>query len=95
MMRIRLTPNAQKVHINGIVADEQGSGILRIAIDAIPEQDRANKALIKYVSKLWEIPKSKIALVWGQKDRTKTLHIDAAGPNELQKLEIWVASFAP
>ncbi len=77
-MRIRLTPNAQKDRINGIVADEQGSGVLRITIDAIPEQSCANKALIKYVSKLWKIPKSEIALVWGQKGRTKTLHIDAA-----------------
>ena len=94
-MRIRLTQNAQKDRIDGIVADEQGSGILRIAIDAIPVQGRTNKTLIKYVSKLWKVPKSKIALVWGQKDRTKTLHIDAAGPNELQKLEIWAASFTP
>ena len=77
-MRIRLTPNAQKNRNNGIVADKQGSGILRISIDAIPEQGRAYKALIKYVSILWKITKSKIALVWGQKDRTKTLHIDAA-----------------
>jgi uncharacterized protein YggU (UPF0235/DUF167 family) len=49
-MRIRLTPNAQKDRIDRIVADKQGSGILRIAIDAIPEQVCANKALIKYVS---------------------------------------------
>ena len=52
-MPIRLTPNAQKDRINGIVTEEQGSRILRIAIDAIPEQGRVNKALIKYVSKLW------------------------------------------
>ena len=37
-MRIRLTPTAQNDRIDGIVDDEQGSGILRIAIDAIPEQ---------------------------------------------------------
>lgn len=94
-MRIRLTPNAQKDRVDGIVADEQGNGVLRIAVNAIPEQGHANKALIKYVSKLWKIPKSRIALVRGQKDRAKTLHIDAAGSNELQKLETWAAPFTP
>ncbi|MGY9063066.1 MAG: hypothetical protein ACKVG1_12345 [Rhodospirillales bacterium] len=37
-MRIRLTLTAQKDRIDGIVDDEQRSGVLRIAIDAIPEQ---------------------------------------------------------
>jgi len=93
-VRVRLTPNAQQDRIDGIVVDEQGKGVLRIAVNAIPEQGRANKALIKYVAKQWRIPKTHIHLVHGAKDRTKTLHIDADDGNVLRELESWVAQLS-
>ena len=90
-VRVRLTPNAQKDRIDGIGMDEHGSGVLRVAVNAIPEQGRANKALLKYLAKQWRIPKSRIHLAHGSKDRMKTLHIDTDDTEVLRALEIWAA----
>ena len=88
-VRIRLTPNAQKDRIDGISIDEQGNGLLRIAVNAIPENGRANKALIKYLAKQWKVPKSRIKLVHGAKDRLKTLHIEGDGLVVSESLRVW------
>lgn len=77
----------------GIVADEQEKGVLRIAVNAVPEQGRANKALIKFVSKQWRVPKSHITLVSGAKDRLKTLNIEGEQTRLMQALTVWAGQF--
>ena len=88
-MRVKLTPNATHERIVGLAADDQGTALLKIAVTAVPENGRANKALINFVAKQWRVPKSKIALQTGAKDRIKTLHIADDDPTLLNRLENW------
>lgn len=92
-VRVRLTPNAGQNRIDGLALDGQGNTVLRIAVNAQPEQGRANKAMIKYIAKQWRVPKSKITLQTGAKDRIKTLHIDDNNPDLLNTLEKWARQF--
>jgi len=86
---IRLTPNAAKDRIDGIVADAQGNGVLRIAVTAVPEQGRANKAMIKFLAKTWRFPKSSLSLIQGAKDRNKVLTIEGDTVQRYAYLLAW------
>ena len=78
---VRLTPKAAGERIDGVVADAQGNGVLRVAVTVAAEKDRANRALIKLLAKEWRLAKSSIALVGAAKDRNKTLRVEGpAGP---------------
>jgi len=88
-VRVKLTPNAGHNRIDGIVADAQGNGLLRVAVNAVPEQGRANRALIAYLAKQWRLPKSSIILTAGAGNRTKTLHIEGDGQDLMQTLDAW------
>lgn len=88
-VRIRLTPKAAQNRVDGIVADAQGNGVLRIAVTTVPEHGRANVALIKLLAKQWRVPKSALSLVQGSKDRNKTLLIGGDGDAILVALNDW------
>ena len=74
-INIRLTPNARKNEICGLVQVAEGKTALKVAINAVPEDGKANKALIDFLAKKWKIPKSAIELVSGQSNRLKTIFI--------------------
>jgi len=86
---IRLTPNAATEQIVGIVADAQGNGVLRIAVTAVPEQGRANKAMIKFLAKHWRFPKSSMTVIQGSKDRNKVLNIEGDTDERYDYLLAW------
>lgn len=76
---IRLTPSAKQDAILGIaeIADQdvEGGQVLRVAVRAIPEKGKANKALIAFLAKKLSIAKSDIEIISGQTSRLKTLII--------------------
>jgi uncharacterized protein len=86
---VRLTPSAAKDRIDGIVADTQGNGVLRIAVSAVPEQGRANKAMIKLLAKQWRLPKSSLSVTQGAKDRNKVLNIEGDTDRRYVDLLAW------
>ncbi len=68
---VKITPRASKNEIVGELA-----GMLKIKLKAPPVDGEANKELIKFLSKEWKIPKSKIKIVKGLTSRTKTIIIE-------------------
>ena len=72
---VRLTPKASQNAIMGWYKDTEGKNILKVSVTAIPEKGKANKALIRLLSKEWEIPKSSIIIIKGEMNRTKILQL--------------------
>ena len=64
---IRIIPNSSK---NDIISD---GDILKIKITAQPIENKANKALISFLSKLCKIPKSSVEIIKGETSKDKTL----------------------
>lgn len=89
---VRLTPKAARDRIDGLAEDAEGGVALKVAVTAIPEDGKANAALIKLLSKEWRIPKSAITIVQGATDRRKILHVagDAGALSGL--LDQWMAN---
>ena len=69
-LRIFLQPKAAKDQIVGLHDDE-----LKISITAPPVDGQANAHLLKFLSKLFKVPKSGIVLEKGELNRHKQVHI--------------------
>lgn len=57
--------------------------VLKIKIKALPEKGKANKELIRFLSKMLHIPKSSIKIKSGMASRQKTIEIQNLSPKEL------------
>lgn len=80
-LRVRLTPKAGANRIAGLQADADGRTRLKVQVTAVPENGKANAALIRLLAKEWRLPRSAIEVRNGATDRNKLLHLagDPAG----------------
>ena len=75
-LAVRLTPKASRNKIDGVVADADGGAVLKVMVTTVPEDGKANAALIALLSKSWKIAKSHVTIIQGATDRRKTLFIE-------------------
>lgn len=90
-VQIRLTPKAARDRIDGLAAEADGGTVLKVSVTTVPEDGKANAALIKLLSKQWRVPKSAMEIVQGATDRRKVLHITGEPGDLLASLEEWMA----
>jgi hypothetical protein len=70
-LKIRVTPRAKSDEVYTILED----GTVKVRLTAPPVEGKANKALIKYFSGIFEIPRSRIEILSGFKSRNKLVAI--------------------
>ena len=70
LLNIKVIPNAKKEQI------KKSDNGLRIYVTVPPEGGRANRAVIKLLSKELDIAKSKIEIIKGEKTREKIIKIN-------------------
>lgn len=75
---IKLTPNSSR---NAIIGIE--NGVLKVKTTAVPEKGKANKELIKILSKHLKTAKSNIEIIKGLTDRNKTVLIKDSNIDKL------------
>lgn len=88
---VRLTPRASRDRIDGMAAEADGSAVLKVSVTAIPEDGKANAALVKLLSKAWRLPKSSIDIVQGATDRRKLLLITGDAALIRRRIDEWMA----
>ncbi|WP_032112390.1 DUF167 domain-containing protein [Candidatus Paracaedibacter symbiosus] len=81
---VKLTPKASKNAIIGMMAEADGTSVLKISVTAIPENNKANLALIVLLSKKLHIPKSNIHIKMGLTNTRKIIQIYGV---EVEKVE--------
>ncbi|WP_409527771.1 DUF167 domain-containing protein [Rhizobium sp.] len=86
-LSIKLTPNGGRDAIDGIDTDAEGNTFLKARVSAVPEDGKANKALIALLSKKLRVPKSSVSFVSGETARKKILRIDGDPEDLKAKLE--------
>ena len=91
-LRVRVTPKASADRVGVVVADETGEGWLQVAVTAVPENGKANKAVIALLAKRWKLAKSSLQVVRGATDRWKVLELADPDPAALRKrLDVLIA----
>ncbi|MBV1788387.1 YggU family protein [Marinobacterium sp. D7] len=71
ILNCHLQPKASKDEISGLHADS-----VKIRITAPPIEGRANAHLIKFLAKLFGVPKSDVSIISGELGRAKRVRID-------------------
>lgn len=72
---VHLTPKASHNKIDGWAVDTENQKILRVRVTVVPEDGKANEALIKLLSKALHISKSRISIIRGATSRIKHLEV--------------------
>jgi uncharacterized protein (TIGR00251 family) len=80
-LTIRVTPRARKTEFSGIMED----GTVRIRVSAPPVEGKANKALIKFLSKVLKVRKNQIEIVAGEKGLDKIVSILDMSAEQVQE----------
>ena len=74
-LAVRVQPGAKRTAITGLYG--QNSRLhLNIALQAPPIEGRANDALIVYLSKLLSVPRLRIRIMHGERDRFKLVLLE-------------------
>ncbi len=75
LLHVRLTPNASVARVAGFEPNADGQEQLKAYVTVVPENGKANKALIQILSKLLKLPKSAFEIIRGETDRNKVLRV--------------------
>lgn len=67
---VRVTPKAAR---NAVIEAEDG---LRVSVTTVPEDGKANKAVVKLLATALGVPKSSLTLVRGATSRDKVFRLD-------------------
>lgn len=73
-VHVKLAPKAAAERIGPIHASGEDA-VLKVAVTAAPERGRANAAMIALLAKTWNVPKSSVAVIKGETERTKVLFV--------------------
>ncbi len=71
-IRVKVLPKSPKTEI----VDTLDDGTIKIRVAAPPEKGKANKELIKFLAKHFEVDKSAITIVSGKSDPLKLIKIE-------------------
>lgn len=75
LVAVRLTPKSSANAIRGIARDAAGPVRLKVAVTAVPEDGKANAALLKLLAKTWKLPKTSLTVASGATSRHKVVHV--------------------
>jgi len=81
ILSIYLTPNAKNNCIKGVTKRLENNHALKVYVTSIAENNKANLALIKLLSKKFKLPKGRFKILSGQKNRNKTILIQNINPD--------------
>ncbi|MCB1533982.1 MAG: DUF167 domain-containing protein [Rhodoblastus sp.] len=72
---VRLTPKGGRDAIDGVETMSDGKAVLKARVRAVPEDGKANAALVEMLAKALRISRSAVTVAAGQTSRVKTLEI--------------------
>ncbi|WP_377297358.1 DUF167 domain-containing protein [Rhizobium sp. SGZ-381] len=90
-LAVRLTPHASRDAIEGIEETAEGECWLKARVTAVPEDGKANKALIQLLAKSLRLPKSSISFQSGETARKKILRLDGEPEDLMKRLDALAA----
>lgn len=75
LLFVRLTPKASRNIIGEAFVDASGQGWLKVYVTAVPENGKANGALVSLLAKTWKIPRTAMEIISGHTDRQKIIKV--------------------
>jgi len=92
---IRVSPRSSRQAVEGIVKDADGAKLLKIAVNAPPDDGKANQAVLALLARTIGIARSRLSLVSGATARKKVIKLDAVDAALLTRLNDWINTLEP
>ena len=89
-LAIKLTPKAAKNRFGACEENADGKFQLKAYVTTVPEDGKANKSLIKMLSKSLKLPSRDISIASGATNRNKQILIEGDPQDLMAKLEQWI-----
>ena len=80
-LQVKVVPGASRDEVTGWLGEA-----LKIRVQAPPEKGEANKAVIRILAKLLEVPRQQIELVRGAGSPNKVFAVSGCSKQEAQRL---------
>lgn len=87
---VRAAPRASRNAVQGLAPGADDRMQVKISVTAVPEDGKANAAIIGLLAKAWRIPKSSISVVAGGTDRSKILFVAGETEALMTRLSDWL-----
>ena len=80
LIRVKIVPNSSK---NDLIIEDE---FIKVKVTAQPIENKANKALVEFLSKRFKVPKTSIEIVKGDTSKEKTLLFSIKDEEKKQKI---------
>ena len=80
-LQVKVVPGASRDEVAGWLGEA-----LKIRVQAAPEKGKANKAVIRILSELLEVPRRQIELVRGAGSQNKVFAVDGRSMTDARRL---------
>ncbi len=89
LLSLKVVPNAGSTQVKDVVKDAEGKEFLRVLVSCVPEKGKANKEVIKLLSKELKLPKSAFSIEAGETSHYKKILINTQSSDVIKKLNDW------
>lgn len=81
-LAVQITPNAKKTEVIGVLDD-----VLKLRLQAQPIEGKANQALVKFIAKTLEVPRTAVTITHGQTNKRKLIEVSSGTltPEEVER----------
>ncbi len=86
LLSLRLTPKSSRDALEGVEALSDGRSVLKARVRAVPEDGKANLALLRLLADQLDLPIRALSLTSGATGRTKVIRIEGAQAQTLARL---------
>ncbi len=86
LLSLRLTPRSSKDALEGVETLADGRSVLKARVRAVPEDGKANLALLRLLADQLDLPIRALSLATGATGRTKVIRIEGAPEATLARL---------
>ena len=86
LLSLRLTPRSSKDALEGVETLADGRSVLKARVRAVPEDGKANLALLRLLADQLDLPIRALSLATGATGRTKVIRIEGAPEGTLARL---------
>ena len=76
----RVSPGAARDGLRGSYGD-----LLKISVREAPERGKANRAVVKLLARVLDLPKSHLMILRGETGQTKTILVRGVAPRDLSR----------
>ena len=86
LLSLRLTPRSSRDALEGIETLADGRSVLKARVRAVPEDGKANLALLRLLADQLDLPIRALSLASGATGRTKVIRVEGAQEEALARL---------